>query len=149
MFPAKVFSSVPLAKPLDVAGPLSATLHVASSAPDTDFVAKLVDVYPDGTARNLCEGIRRARYRDGTDHAELLPAGEVAEIEVDLIATANVFRAGHRIRLEVAASNWPRFDLNSQTGGPIAGETQLRSARQTVFHDAARPSRLVLPVVPR
>ena len=81
-------------------------------------------------------------------HAELLPPGEVAEIEVDLIATANVFRAGHRIRLEVAASNWPRFDVNSQTGGPIAGETELRAARQTVLHDAAHPSRLHLPIVP-
>ena len=67
---------------------------------------------------------------------------------MNLIATANVFRAGHRIRLEVAASNWPRFDVNSQTGGPIAGETELRAARQTVFHDAARPSRLRLPIVP-
>jgi putative CocE/NonD family hydrolase len=72
----------------------------------------------------------------------------VTEIEVDLIATANVFRAGHRIRLEVAASNWPRFDVNSQTGGSIVGETELRSARQTVFHDADRPSRLRLPIVP-
>ena len=78
-----------------------------------------------------------------------LAPGEVAEIEVDLLATANVFRAGHRIRIEIAASNWPRFDRNPQTGGVIAEATELGQARQTVFHDAAHPSRIVLPVVPR
>ncbi len=143
-----VYSTEPLAADVEITGPVALSVFVSSTAPDFDVTAKLVDVYPDGTARNLCEGIRRARYRNGTDHAALLPAGDIAEIEVDLIATANVFRAGHRIRLEVAASNWPRFDLNSQTGGPIAGETRLRPARQTVFHDADRPSRLRLPIVP-
>ena len=143
-----VYSTAPLPADLEVTGPVTLTVFVSSTAPDFDVTAKLVDVFPDGEARNLCEGITRARYRLGTDRAVLLPPGEVAEITVDLVATANVFRAGHRIRLEVAASNWPRFDRNPQTGGPIAGETDLRAARQTVFHDADRPSRVRLPVVP-
>ena len=143
-----VYSTAPLVEDVEVTGPVSLAVFASSTAPDFDVTAKLVDVYPDGTARNLCEGIRRVRYRNGTDHEELLPAGEVARIEVDLIATANVFRAGHQIRLEVAASNWPRFDRNPQTGGVIEGSTELRPARQTVFHDAARPSALRLPVVP-
>ena len=117
--------------------------------PDFDVTAKLVDVGPDGFARNVAEGIRRARYRAGTERPVPLPPGEVAEIEVDLLATANVFLAGHRIRVEIAASNWPRFDRNPQTGGVVAEATELRPARQTVFHDAARRSRIVLPVVPR
>jgi len=142
-----VYDTDALAADLEVTGPVTLRVFVSSTAPDFDVTAKLVDVYPDGTARNLCEGIRRARYRNGTDRAELITPGVVTEIEVDLIATSNVFRAGHRIRLEVAASNWPRFDVNSQTGGPIKGETVLRSARQTVFHDADRPSRLRLPII--
>ncbi|MCY7416987.1 MAG: CocE/NonD family hydrolase, partial [Chloroflexi bacterium] len=124
-------------------------VFVSSEAPDFDVTAKVMDVRPDGRAFNLAEGIRRVRYRNGTDHTELLPVGEVADIEVDLIATANLFRAGHQIRLEVAASNWPRFDANPQTGAaPDAGSTP-RVARHTVYHDAAHPSRLILPVVPR
>jgi len=145
-----VYTTPPLEADVEVTGPVSLSVFVSSTAPDFDVTAKLVDVFPDGLARNVCEGIRRARYRNGTapGQAALLPPGEVAEIEVDLIATSNVFRAGHRIRLEVAASNWPRFDRNPQTGGQIAGEAELRPARQTVFHDAARPSRLRLPIVP-
>lgn len=143
-----VYQTPPLAADVEVTGPVTLIVHVSSTAPDFDVTAKLVDVWPDGLARNLCEGITRARYRNGTDHAELLTPGDVAEIAVDLVATSNVFKAGHRIRLEVAASNWPRFDRNSQTGGPIAGETELRVARQTVHHDAAHPSRLRLPIVP-
>jgi putative CocE/NonD family hydrolase len=143
-----VYSTAPLAGDVEVTGPVSLSVFVSSTAPDFDVTAKLVDVHPDGTARNLCEGIRRVRYREGTDHEKLLTPGEIARIEVDLIATANLFRAGHRIRLEVAASNWPRFDRNPQTGGVIAGSTELRPARQKVFHDAARPSYLRVSIVP-
>lgn len=143
-----VYDTDALDADLEVTGPVTLRVFVSSTSPDFDVTAKLVDVFPDGTARNLCEGIRRIRYRQGTDAARLLPPGEIAEVEVDLIATANVFRAGHRIRLEVAASNWPRFDVNPQTGGPIAGATELRPARITVHHDAAHPSRLRLPIVP-
>lgn len=143
-----VYETEPLDDDLEVTGPVALTVHVSSTAPDFDVTAKLVDVFPDGVARNLCEGIVRARYRNGTHAPELLPPGEVGALRVDLIGTANVFRAGHRIRLEVAASNWPRFDRNPQTGGPIAGADELRPARQTIHHDAAHPSRLHLHVIP-
>ena len=144
-----VYSTPPLTEDIEVTGPLIAHVFVASTAPDFDVTTKLVDVAPDGFARNVAEGIRRARYRAGTERPVPLPPGEVAEIEVDLLATANVFLAGHQIRVEIAASNWPRFDRNPQTGGVVAEATELRPARQTVFHDAGRRSRIVLPVVPR
>lgn len=144
-----VYSTPPLPEDVEVTGSVSALIFVASTAPDLDVTAKLVDVAPDGFARNVAEGILRARYREGTDHAVPLAPGEIAELEVDLLATSNLFRAGHRIRLQIAASNWPRFDRNPQTGGVVAEATELRPARQTVFHDASRPSRLRLPIVPR
>ncbi len=144
-----VYSSEPLAAGVEVTGPVSLRVFVSSEAPDFDVTAKLLDVRPDGRAFNLAEGIRRVRYRDGTHRAVLLPVGEIAEIEVDLIATANLFRAGHRIRLDVAASNWPRFDANPQTGAPRDAGSEPRVARHTIHHDAGHPSRLVLPVVPR
>lgn len=143
-----VYSTGPLTEDLEVTGLVQLHVFVSSTAPDFDVTGKLVDVDPDGFARNVCEGIRRARYRAGTDREVPLPVGEVAEITVDLVATANLFRVGHSIRLEVAASNWPRFERNPQTGGPIAAATELRAARQTVFHDTVRPSRLRLPIVP-
>jgi putative CocE/NonD family hydrolase len=144
-----VYSTAPLDADLEVSGPLVLRVFVSSEAPDFDVTAKLLDVRPDGQAFNLAEGIRRIRYRAGTEWPVLLPVGEVAEIEVDLIATANLFRAGHRIRLEVAASNWPRFDANPQTGAAAGTTSQPRVARHTVHHDASHPSRLILPVVPR
>jgi putative CocE/NonD family hydrolase len=144
-----VYSTAPLVSDLEVTGPVVLRVFVSSEAPDFDVTAKLLDVRPDGRALNLAEGIRRVRYRDGTDWPVLLPVGEVAEVQVDLIATANLFRAGHRIRLEVAASNWPRFDANPQTGASPDSASAPRVARHTVHHDAARPSCLVLPVVPR
>ena len=144
-----VFSTEPLAEAIEVTGPLIAHVFVASTAADFDVTAKLVDVEPDGWARNVAEGIRRVRYRQGTERSIPLPPGDVAEVEVDLLATANTFMAGHRIRVEIAASNWPRFDRNPQTGGVIAEATELRPARHTVYHDEAHPSRIVLPVVPR
>ncbi len=144
-----VYTTEPLVEDLEVTGPVRLLVNVSSEAADFDVTAKLVDVRPDGRAYNLAEGIRRVRYRAGTERPELLPVGEVAEVEVDLIATANVFRVGHRIRLEVAASNWPRFDANPQTGGRPGDGTAPRIARHTVHHDVLRPSRLILPVVPR
>ena len=144
-----VYSTEPLAVDTEVTGPVRLRVFVSSEAADFDVTAKLMDVRPDGRAFNLAEGIRRVRYRNGTDRAELLPVGEIAEVEVDLIATANLFRVGHRIRLEVAASNWPRFDANPQTGDAPDAGSEPRAARHTVHHDAAHPSRLVLPVVPR
>ncbi|MGH9348492.1 MAG: CocE/NonD family hydrolase [Vicinamibacterales bacterium] len=134
-----VYTSAPLERDREVTGPLAVSLWIASSAPQTDFTATLVDVHPDGTARALNDGILRAR---------LVP-GEPTEITIDLGATSTVFFAGHRIRLDVSSSNFPRFDRNPNTNAPFGEATELRRAEQTVFHDAARPSRLVLPVVPR
>jgi putative CocE/NonD family hydrolase len=144
-----VFSSAPLSAPLEVTGPVSLVLWVASSAPDTDFTGQLVDVLPDGTARALSDGILRARYRRGRSQPERLTPGEPTELSIDLGATSNVFLPGHRIRLEVSSSNFPRFDRNPNTGGRFGEDTALRPAKQTLFHDSRRPSRLVLPIVPR
>jgi len=143
------YTSAPLAADLEVTGPLSLTLWIASSARDTDFTAKLVDVFPDGTARALTDGILRARYRQGRTTPELLSPGAPTGIRIDLGATSNLFRAGHRIRLEVSSSNFPRFDRNPNTGGVFGEDAELRRAEQTVFHDRTRPSRLILPVIPR
>jgi hypothetical protein len=123
-------------------------LYVATSAPDTDFTAKLVDVYPDGSTRNLSDGILRLRYRDGLEKPVPGRAGVVNAITIDLGVTSNVFLAGHSIRLEVSSSNFPRFDRNPNTGRPVADERVLRKAQQTVFHDQRHASRLLLPVIP-
>jgi putative CocE/NonD family hydrolase len=145
------YTSEPLAEPVEVIGPVLAVLHVSSSAPDTDFTAKLVDVAPDGRAENLADGILRARYRESLSEPSLLEPERVYQVSVDLVATAVVFAAGHRIRLEVSSSNFPRFDRNTNTGGVIAaeGEADLRQAVNRVHHTRARPSRLVLPVIRR
>jgi putative CocE/NonD family hydrolase len=144
-----VYTSAPLSDDLEVTGPLRVTLWIASSAPDTDFTATLVDVHPDGTARAINDGILRARYRHSRTTPELLTPGAPTEITIDLGATSNLFRAGHRIRLHVSSSNFPRFDRNPNTGGVFGKDAELRRADQTIFHDAARPSRLILPVISR
>ena len=143
-----VYTSAPLAQDLEVTGLISVTLWIASSAPDTDFTAKLADVFPDGTARALNDGILRTRYRRSRSTPAMLTPGEPTEITIDVGATSNLFRAGHRIRLDISSSNFPRFDRNPNTGGTFGDEAELRRAEQTIFHDAAHPSRLVLPVIP-
>ena len=115
---------------------------------DQDFVAKLIDVWPNGFAQEVCYGIVRARYRDSYDAPSPLQPGEAYEFTVRLNPTSNLFRPGHRIRLDVASSDFPNFDRNHNTGGNDYAEASLVSASQTIFHDAARPSRLVLPVIP-
>lgn len=146
-----VYSSAPLDTPVEVTGPIVVHLWAQSSAPDTDFTAKLVDVAPCGYARNLTEGVIRARYRGGLAHPRLLEPGEITEYTIDLWATSNVFLPGHRIRLEISSSNFPRIDRNPNTGNPfgVDSESDLQPALQTVYHDAARPSRIILPIVPR
>ena len=143
-----VYTSAPLKKDLEVTGTVRLRLHVATTAPDTDFTAKLVDVAPDGFARNLCDGILRLRYRNGLDKVVLAKAGEVYSVQIEVGVTSNVFRAGHRIRLDISSSNFPRFDRNPNTGRLGADETELRTARQTVYHGKVRASQLILPVVP-
>ena len=142
------YTSAPLDTDLDVIGPVTAVVHVATSAPDTDFTAKLVDVHPDGRAWLICDGIRALRHREGLERAVPATPGETYEVAVELGPTANRFRAGHRVRLEVSSSNFPRFARNPNNGvlPTEAREADLTPARQVVFHDAARPSRLVLPV---
>jgi uncharacterized protein len=140
-----------LDRPVEVTGNVSLTLFVSSSARDTDFAGKLVDVFPDGRAIFLTDGILRARYRDSLAEPELLTPDQVYEVTVDLSVTSNVFLPGHRIRLEVSSSNFPRFDRNTNTGGTIAedGEEDVRVAVNRIFHGPGHPSRLVLPVIDR
>jgi putative CocE/NonD family hydrolase len=144
-----VYTSAIVTDPLEVTGPLVVTLHAASSARDTDFTAKLVDVRPDGYAQNLADGIVRARYRSSRETASLLAPGEVARFTIDLWATSHVFLPGHRLRLEISSSNFPRFDRNLNTGEDQATGTRTQAAQQTVFHDGRYPSHIVLPVIPR
>ena len=143
-----VYTTATLAEAIEVTGPITVKLWVASSARDTDFTAKLVDVFPDGTARAINDGILRARYRDSKTHPALLTPGQPVEITIDVGATSNLFKAGHRIRLDISSSNFPRFDRNPNTGGPFGEDSKLLRADQTILHDANHPSRLILPVVP-
>ena len=144
-----VYTSAVLAEPLEVTGPLVVTLHAASSASDTDFTAKLVDVRPDEYAQNLADGIVRARYRESRESATPLTPGAVTRFTIDLWATSHVFLPGHRIRVEISSSNFPRFDRNLNTGEDPATGTRREIAHQTVFHDARYPSHIVLPIIPR
>ena len=143
-----VYSTAPLDHDLEVTGPVRLDFFASSSAVDTDFTAKLLDVAPDGTAINLTEGILRAKYRDSQLSATPLTPNQVYALSVDLWATSNVFRAGHRIRLELSSSNFPRFDRNLNTGESAANSAKWVPATNTILHDAAHPSALVLPVVP-
>ena len=143
-----VYSTGPLSRDFEVTGPVAATLFVKSSAVDTDFTAKLVDVAPDGFAMDLTEGILRMRYRDSQEHAKLMNPGQVYEVTVDLWATSNVFLKGHSLRLEISSSNFPRFDRNLNTGEEIKFAHNFVSATNAVLHDAQHPSALVLPVMP-
>jgi putative CocE/NonD family hydrolase len=145
------YTTLPLEQPVEVTGPIELVLHVSSSARDTDFTGKLVDVHPDGRAEILTDGILRARYRQSLSSPVLMEPGQVYELRIDLEATSNVFLTGHRIRLEVSSSNFPRFDRNSNTGGTIASEQEkdFVQAVNRVFHSQVYPSHLVLPVIER
>jgi hypothetical protein len=146
-----VYSTPVLEHPVEVTGPIEMCLYGSSSALDTDFTGKLVDVFPDGRAVILTEGILRARYRNGLNQPELLERNRVYKLQLNLWATANVFLPGHRIRLEISSSNFPRFDRNSNTGGDIFTETadQYQPAVNRIFHDTVYPSHLILPIINR
>jgi putative CocE/NonD family hydrolase len=144
-----VFATAPFQQDFEVTGPVSLELYAGSSAVDTDFTAKLVDVWPNGFAQNLSDGILRARYRNSAERPEFMNPREVYKFTLDLWATSNVFRAGHKLRLEVSSSNFPRFDRNLNTGEENGGATRLTKATNTVYHDREHPSALILPVVPR
>ena len=144
-----VYSTPPLERDTEVTGPITVTLYASSSARDTDFTAKLLDVEPCGYARNLTDGIVRARYREPRRPAKLIQAGQVYEYTIDLWATSNLFKNGHQIRVEVSSSNFPRFDRNTNTGEPIGSDSGFVAALQTVCHTSERPSHVTLPIVPQ
>jgi len=130
-----------------VTGPIAIELYVSSSTVDTDFTAKLVDVWPTGFAQNLTDGILRARYRNSHAAPELLKPGEVYKIRIDMWNTSNVFLAGHKLRVDISSSNFPRFDRNLNTGENAGRSSSMVKAENTVYHDAQHPSALILPVV--
>ncbi len=149
-----VFQTQPLTQDIEVTGPIEVRLWVSSSAKDTDFTAKLLDIYPpseewpEGFHLPLCDSILRARFREGFDHEAFMEPGRSYEIKVVLPPVSNVFMQGHRVRLDIASSNFPRFDVNPGTGEPLGRHTHTVKAHNTVHMDAGRPSRIVLPVVP-
>ena len=142
-----VYTTSILEEPIEIVGPVKLVMHASSSAVDTDFVAKLVDVYPDGRSINIAEGILRARHRDGLDRQVLMDPGEVYELEIDMIGTANLFRVGHRIRVHVTSSHFPQFARNLNTGQPYGTSASFVTAEQTVHHSSGRPSHIVLPII--
>ena len=141
------YTSEVLERDLTIIGNVRCILYAASSAPDTDWVVRLTDVHPDGFSRLLCDGILRARYRQSGNAPSLLKPHEVYEFVVDLWATANTFLAGHRLRVAITSSSFPRFDRNLNTGGPFGAETGGQVARNTIVHEVNRPSHLILPVI--
>jgi len=148
-----VFQSAPLAADTELTGPITVNLWVSSSAPDTDFTAKLIDVYPpsddypDGFDMNLLDSVIRCRYRDSWTRPELMRPGEVYPVKIELPPTSNLFKAGHRIRLDISSSNFPKLDINPNTGEPMGRHTRTDIASNTVHFDRAHPSHVVLPVI--
>ena len=146
------FQTPPLEEDTEVTGPIEMRLWASSSAVDTDFTAKLIDVfpshsdYPDGLAMNITDSIIRARYRNGWEKAEMMEPGKPYEFVFQLYPTSNIFQQGHRIRLDISSSNWPRFDVNPNTGEPMGRHRSRVVADQTIYHDAGHPSHIVLPL---
>ena len=143
-----VFSTPPLERDLEVTGFVSLDVYASTSAKDTDFTALLADVDPTGYARFLTDGIVRARYRNSTQRPEEIVPGEVYKYTIDLWATSNVFKSGHRIRLYISSSNFPRFNRNPNTGENMLGSSTSLSARQTIYHSREYASALTLPIIP-
>ncbi len=142
-----VFTSAPLTSPVEVIGRVRAQAWVSVDSPDTDFIARLCDVYPDGRSFNLCEGAIRARFREGRTKETFLEAGKVYPMEIDLWSTSVIFNTGHRIRLQITSSSAPGYDPNPNTGAPFRANTETRKANVKIFVDSERPSHVVLPVV--
>lgn len=142
-----VYSTEPLAEPLEVTGPVKVELFAASDARDTDFTAKLVDVWPNGFAQRITDGLVRARFRDGMENPSLIEPGRVYRYEIDCWYTSHTFLRGHRIRLEIASSAFPKYDRNPNTGEELGRSTRTQIAHQIVHHDTERPSALILSIV--
>jgi len=149
-----VFQTEVLTQDVEVTGPIVVRLWISSDAPDTDFTAKLIDVHPptvddpSGFSMNLTDGILRCRYRNSWEHPQWLTPGEVACIEIEPMPTSNVFLKGHRIRLDISSSNFPRFDVNPNTGEPEGRAQRQQVAVNTVWMRPDRPSQIVLPIIP-
>jgi putative CocE/NonD family hydrolase len=144
-----VYTSPVLEEDTEVTGPVELELWASSSAVDTDFTGKLVDVWPDGKAYNLVDSVMRARYRDSDYKAEPIRPGKIYLYSFSLGATANVFKSGHRIRIQISSSNFPKWDRNLNTGHHIGQDAVLKAAVQTIYHDKKHPSSIVLPVIHR
>jgi putative CocE/NonD family hydrolase len=142
-----VYSTPPMSRDLEVTGPVTLEIYAKSSAVDTDFMGKLVDVWPNGFAQNLTEGVLRARFRDSQEKPELMNPGQIYKLNLDMWATSNVFRQGHRLRLEISSSNFPRFDRNLNTGLEARNTDHFVSATNSIYHDEQHPSALTLPIV--
>ncbi len=143
-----VYVTAPLENEVAVVGPVRVVLYAASSARDTDFTALWFDAHPNGFRQRLCDGIVRARYRDGMENPSLIAPREIYRYEIDLWYIAHVFQKGHRIGLQIASAAFPKYARNLNTGGALANETEMRQAEQTIYHDAEHPSALLLPVLP-
>ena len=140
-----VFTSEPFTQSHTICGPIKAHLWASSTATDSDFMFKLLDVHPDGFAQRLTDGMVRARYRNGGDKPSLITPGEIYEYDIDLWNTCQEFGKGHRVRVEVASSAFPKYDRNQNTGEPLGKSASLKIAEQTIYHDPAHPSHVVLP----
>jgi putative CocE/NonD family hydrolase len=144
-----------LKEDVEVTGAIAVKLWISSDGPDTDFTFKLIDLYPpsadwpEGFALNLTDGILRCRYRASWETPTMMTPGEVYPITVTAFPTSNLFKAGHRIRLDISSSNFPRFDVNPNTGAPEGEGLDRRVAKNSVFVDARRPSHILLPIIPR
>ena len=143
-----VYTTGTMAEDTEVTGPVRVRLYAASSAPDTDFMAKLLDVWPSGYAQRLCDGMVRARFRDGMERPSPIEPGRAYSYDIDCWNTSQVFKKGHRIRLEVASSAFPKYDRNPNTGAPLGQSAETKAADQAIYHDREHPSHLVLPIVP-
>jgi hypothetical protein len=150
-----VFETPLLEKPVEITGPVTASLHVSSSAPDTDFTLKLIDRYPQnldypkGYAMNLSDTIFRARFHSSWEEPELLNPGRIYRLDMISYPTGNLFEVGHRIRIDISSSNYPRFDINPNSGEPLGLGRNFVKARQKVYHDALHPSHVTLPLIPQ
>ena len=143
-----VYTSAPLTTDMEVVGPVEVKLYAASSATDTDFTVKLIDVYPDGKALNITEGIVRARFRNSIwKSPSLITPGRIYEYKIELLPVAVVFAKGHRIRVHLSSSSWPLWDRNQNTGRPIGMDTEMQIVKQTIYHDGGYPSHIILPVI--
>ncbi|GCE14687.1 CocE/NonD family hydrolase [Tengunoibacter tsumagoiensis] len=143
-----VYETEPLTEEIEVTGPIRVQLYAASSAQDTDFMAMLIDVWPNGFRQRLCDGMVRARFREGMDHPDLIEPSQIYLYTIDCWNTAQVFKPGHRICLQISSSAFPKYDRNLNTGAPLGRTSEMMTADQVIYHDREHPSALILPIIP-